>query len=319
MCRLGLVQLLHAMGDADGGVTLTSSYRLVSDDTATSTSASVVSGASSSTSGAKKSKKSGTEKMKAAGVDVVASDTVYGAAVVDDVNASNILAMACDSNASPTVQHVLGVSMASVPHTAKYLFRRFIGWGLEAMAAAEVEGISDVEHGLGSSVATAAAAAATSGSKRKRADARAALANPFTRDASVDEVVPMDVGTSTHNYLEALCNDAIGSRLVEFVVTHGDTPLVSACFTVFFAGNLRQLAMSPSANFVVQRLACSCRTLSQTAAVVAELLPAMGDLVKAGREGIIWHLVAAAAGGNSLQAGSDAAATLAAGGAPGGA
>lgn len=63
-----------------------------------------------------------------------------------------------------------------------------------------------------------------------------------------------------------------------------------------------------SSSATLQRLLASCRSESQAAAAVTALLPHVARLVAARREGVVWHMVAACAGGDALRNAEEAAA-----------
>jgi len=223
---------------------------------------------------------------------------------------SALVGMACDMHASPTLQHLLDALLAIAPGTARYLTRRLCGWGVATLPAADLDGSGDLAAlaagGAGSGSGGGAAVGGAAGRKRKRAG-EGGEGSGGGDGAAAAAAAAAEGGAEDGAYVEVLLSHPIGSRLLEAALTHADGPLVHAMYVTTFRGRLAALSRHASANFVVQRLLVSCRSLEDAERAVAELLPAVPELVAAKREGVVWHMAAAVAGGAALAAAAAAA------------
>ena len=185
--------------------------------------------------------------------------------------------LACDVNAGPALQLALALASAGgAPAAGRFLSRRIINWGLEGVSGDDDNFTVVQQNG-------------------KRARAAAAAAAVWNDPAALP-----DIGASDASWVDDLAAHPVGSRALEAVLLHGDAPLLRALYGVAFAGRLAAMAVHPIANYAVQRVLVGALAPEQFAAAARELLPELTSLIRARREGVVWHIVAAAAGSSSF-------------------
>eukprot|EP00947_MAST-08B_sp_MAST-8B-sp1_P002935 g2935.t1 len=101
-----------------------------------------------------------------------------------------------------------------------------------------------------------------------------------------------EVDAKTVGDVDAVIKDAIGSHCVENILAHLPDATFEGAWRGSFAGpaRLALLATHPKANFVVQALMACARTRAQAEAMLAALVPACGDIRRAGAVGVFWRL-----------------------------
>jgi hypothetical protein len=100
-----------------------------------------------------------------------------------------------------------------------------------------------------------------------------------------------------------VCCDAVGSRLMETLVTSAPEPVVTALWGSRFAGRLGVLCRDRIGNHVVQRLLASGQCTAATAgAGVLEILPHVRELLLGTSAGVVMQAAEASARHNVLQA-----------------
>ena len=232
---------------------------------------------------------------------------------------SNVVAMACDTVASPTLQMLLKAAVAAFAPagTVRYLCRRLTGLplltvppstadGSLAVALSEASGAADLLHTLSSKI---------SGFKRTREiEQPAAVAAAEANSTSGGSAMTM--------LLESMTTHTTGARLVEALVAYGDEQLQAELWSAFFKPHLDECLAHEAANYAIQRLLTSCASPALAVEVVSAVLdaagPSLGLLTGAARrDGVILHLVAACAGAAAVGHGGVAVAGAAAGAATG--
>jgi len=236
-------------------------------------------------------------------------------------NERNVLALACDTNAGPTLQLLLDCTAVTAPATCRYLLRRCINWSCAGMPPGDRSGAHDVMAVGGRSAAATGTGPSAEGVGRKRRRRRSEAAP--AGGAGEGDVDDAGGAPGAHHHCNELLAHAVGSHLMESVLLHADGQLFGQLWQGVFSGNLTKWAGHGSANYAIQRLLVACRTGEQVQAAVTELLPSVPALVAAKRDGVVWHLVAACVGGARFGAvapagGDPTARTGPAGGAGGG-
>ncbi|OMJ08920.1 Nucleolar protein 9, partial [Smittium culicis] len=96
-------------------------------------------------------------------------------------------------------------------------------------------------------------------------------------------------------HISSLMCDAIGSRLLEKIISVSSPSLLQKLYVSTFRGHLLNLSLDPCANYVVQSFLKKLNSGPQLLLVLDELLPEIDQLIKKNRSGILASLVTACA------------------------
>ncbi|OMJ25711.1 Nucleolar protein 9 [Smittium culicis] len=96
-------------------------------------------------------------------------------------------------------------------------------------------------------------------------------------------------------HISSLMCDAIGSRLLEKIISVSSPSLLQKLYISTFRGHLLNLSLDPCANYVVQSFLKKLNSGPQLLLVLDELLPEIDQLIKKNRSGILASLVTACA------------------------
>lgn len=102
-----------------------------------------------------------------------------------------------------------------------------------------------------------------------------------------------------NHWLGRLVVNANGSHAIQVLLTVADPALWRGIMKHFFQGRLFALSLHPFANFVVQTALITAPDVTFNEAMLKELLPHVPFLMRNNREGVVLHMVAAAAGRTS--------------------
>lgn len=208
-------------------------------------------------------------------------------------------AMGCDLSASPTIQLLLiGCTDTVAPQTQKYLCYRLINWDYtNVLTKADISGATDLR--LNRTI--------DGDKKKKKKDKKDKSEDDDTEETRNNNVTNTDDSSSstTTHWLERLCTHNIGSRVVELIIRYCDSTLFTSLMTMYFYGRIAYLAINSAVcHFIIQRLLISAPNKEIVENILKELIPYVGTLYSKKKEGVIWHLVGAAAGSGKINSDS---------------